>query len=88
MEALEELAVSYERQDGDIVASNQEKSTLQCEVEKLQVNHFVTCLAFPYWMSHSMLSIFILHSTVRGTGEDTAVPSHSGGVRDASSYCN
>jgi len=38
MEALEELAVSYERQDSEIEASNQEKVALQTEVEQLQVN--------------------------------------------------
>jgi len=38
MEALEELAVSYERQDGEIEAINQEKAVLQCEVERLQVS--------------------------------------------------
>ena len=59
MEALEELAVSYERQDGDMETSNQEKAALQCEVERLQVNCFVTRLTSPYWISHSML-----HSTV------------------------
>ena len=56
MEALEELAVSYERQDGQMDASNQEKAVLQCEVERLQVDHFVTfhtgyhilCCHFPY----------------------------------------
>ena len=37
MEALEELAVSYERQDTEIEASNQEKVALQNEVEQLQV---------------------------------------------------
>lgn len=38
MEALEELAVSYERQDVEIEANNQEKAALQCELEKLQVS--------------------------------------------------
>ena len=41
MEALEELAVSYERQDGEIEASNQEKATLQCEIDKLQVGMYL-----------------------------------------------
>lgn len=37
MEALEELAVSYERQDGEMEASNEEKAALQCEIERMQV---------------------------------------------------
>ena len=80
MEALEELAVSYERQDGEIEASNQEKASLQCEVERLQVainTEFCDCII------NSLLDIFIIlifHSTVRGTGEDAAVLGHSGGI--------
>jgi len=37
MEALEELAVSYERQDSEIQSSSEEKVALQTEVEQLQV---------------------------------------------------
>ena len=44
MEALEELAVSYERQDGEMEASNEEKVVLQCEIEKLQVGLHVTLI--------------------------------------------
>ena len=60
MEALEELAVSYERQDGEMEASNQEKAALQCEVERLQVAVNILrpwyYLIMPYCISHSMLS--------------------------------
>ena len=45
MEALEELAVSYERQDSEIEASNQEKVALQTEVEQLQVNQTISHVA-------------------------------------------
>ena len=56
MEALEELAVSYERQDVEMEANNQEKEVLQCEVEKLQVSILSLCsyYAFLYWISHSI----------------------------------
>ena len=61
MEALEELAVSYERQDGEMEASNEEKAVLQCEIEKLQVGLQVTLILHFYTGYHSFS---ILHSTI------------------------
>ena len=78
MEALEELAVSYERQDGEMEASNEEKVVLQCEIEKLQVGLHVTLIVhfhtgYHFFHStfhnlsilfHSVFHIFIFLSTV------------------------
>ena len=76
MEALEELAVSYERQDGEMEASNEEKAVLQCEIEKLQVGlQYMSLSCYisildtillhsnsPFRNFHSLFYIFILHS--------------------------
>ena len=51
MEALEELAVSYERQDGEMEASNEEKAALQCEIEKMQVGSHVTHTLFNHLLN-------------------------------------
>ena len=64
MEALEELAVSYERQDGEMEASNEEKAALQCEIEKMQVGSHVTHTLFNHLLNRvsTMLGLRYLYT--------------------------